>query len=75
MADSNTTGLIALPSREDDDELLTVRDAAAKLGVARSTFYTINWFRDRLIHVGARSVRVRRGDIRLYIYLRQGAAA
>jgi predicted DNA-binding transcriptional regulator AlpA len=55
--------------------LLTVREITDRLGIARSTFYTIRWFRDRAIYVRPRAPRWDPADVDLYEALHRGKAA
>lgn len=49
-----------------DANLLTARQAAARLGVSRSTFYTIAWLRQRAIYVRPKSPRWDPRDLELF---------
>lgn len=49
-----------------DANLLTARQAAARLGVSRSTFYEIAWLRQRAIYVRPTSPRWDPRDLELY---------
>lgn len=56
------------------DDLLTVREVCEALHCARSTLYTMRYFRQRFVRVGKRGVRVRKGDLALYLHLYGQAA-
>lgn len=53
----------------DDHGLLKATEAAAMLGIARSTFYLIPFFRKRAIYVRPRCPRWAPADVRLYMSL------
>ena len=55
----------------DGRPLMTVAKAHAQLGVARSTFYTIEFFRTRTVYVGG-APRIDPADVDLYIANQKG---
>jgi hypothetical protein len=64
--------LARLPSH---DEVLTIAEASGLIGISRRTFYRISALRVRVYYTGVNdtSPRISRGDVLLYIALRQGA--
>ncbi len=50
--------------------LLTAEEVAQILGVSRSTFYTLKWWRRKRVLVSARRVGYRAEDVETYIRLR-----
>ena len=56
----------------DGRPLMTIAQARAQLGVSRSTYYTIEYFRTRTVYV-AGAPRIDPVDVDLYITLNKGA--
>lgn len=67
--------MIKGPSGRDGRPLMKVQEVVARLNVARSTYYTIRFFRDRTIYITPGCPRVDPADVDLYLSLHQGRAA
>jgi excisionase family DNA binding protein len=54
--------------RYNPDELITVTEAAAEAGVSTKTIRRRIWSRELPHHlIGARTIRIRRGDLRAWL--------
>jgi hypothetical protein len=54
------------------EQVYRVADAARVLGIARSTFYTIVWFKSRKVRMTDGTVGYLASDLALYQSLRRG---
>jgi predicted DNA-binding transcriptional regulator AlpA len=54
------------------DQLYTAEQAAALLGVSRSTFYALSYFKSRKIRTSEGTVRYSASDIARYQLIRRG---
>jgi predicted DNA-binding transcriptional regulator AlpA len=55
------------------DQLYTASEVAKLLGIGRSTFYTLAWFKTKKVRVTRRVVRYAASDIQLFQQLQRGA--
>lgn len=54
------------------DQVYRAKDAARLLGIGRSTFYTIAWFKSKRVRVTDGTVGYLASDIALYQTIRRG---
>jgi excisionase family DNA binding protein len=54
---------LAAPPKQDADELLSIKEAAAVMGVCEKTIYRMVGSGALRRHAAGRAVRVRRGDL------------
>jgi len=57
------------------DQVYRAAEAAKVLGVSRSTFYTLDWFKSRKVRITKRAVGYLASDIALYQALNRDRAA
>ena len=57
------------------DQVYRAADVARLLGVSRSTFYTLDWFKSRKVRITKRAVGYLASDIALYQALHRDRAA
>lgn len=58
--------------RIEAEQTYSAEETAAKLGISRSTFYTLVWFKSRKIRTSEGRVGYLAGDITMYQSLRRG---
>lgn len=59
----------AAPITQDDDALVTIREAAAFLDCHVTSVYRIPFLRERMVKLPGVGARVRRSDLRLFVHL------